>query len=309
MQLMASWNVDSARRAALAFEKALAIDEAYAPAWAGLAWARGRLTWMVLDYPGAAEPSDPALMLEKELAAAERAVALAPENAFALTQRATAHWNNWNWNGARADIERALVLDPGSGLTHASYATILSSITGRADFGLEHLEKATELDPLNGQRWYSLGDALCYSGRFDAARQAEQRSLEIDPDNFTSLVGMAYIELWAGRPAEARIWASKVKGEHRLFLMAVIEHSLGNDAASREALAELTRKYGHLIPSDVAFAHAWRGERDAAFEWLERAVVQRDHGLIWVRKDRMLLPLHSDPRWKALLKKMNLPED
>jgi len=51
------------------------------------------------------------------------------------------------------------------------------------------------------------------------------------------------------------------------------------------------------------------GEHDAAFEWLERAVVQRDHGLIWVRKDRMLLPLHSDPRWKALLEKMNFPTD
>ena len=85
------------------------------------------------------------------------------------------------------------------------------------------------------------------------------------------------------------------------------EHSLGNAEASNAALAKLTADYGFNAAYQIAQAHAWRGEHDAAFEWLNRAYTQRDGGLAEVKYDPLLRSLRGDPRYTELLKKMNLP--
>jgi serine/threonine-protein kinase len=58
----------------------------------------------------------------------------------------------------------------------------------------------------------------------------------------------------------------------------------------------------------IAQVHAFRGEADLAFEWLERAYDQRDNGLTWVKADRLMHTLVGDPRYKAFLSKLKLPE-
>jgi serine/threonine-protein kinase len=85
------------------------------------------------------------------------------------------------------------------------------------------------------------------------------------------------------------------------------EHSLGHAQASDEALKKLTADYGFNAAYQIAQAHAWRGDADAAMQWLDRAFAQRDGGLVEVKYDPLLRSLRSDPRYLALLKKMNLP--
>ena len=68
-------------------------------------------------------------------------------------------------------------------------------------------------------------------------------------------------------------------------------------------------KHSHGAAYQIAEVHAWRGEADLAFEWLERARAQRDGGLSLVKVDPLLRNLSGDPRYTALLKKMNLPVD
>jgi hypothetical protein len=90
---------------------------------------------------------------------------------------------------------------------------------------------------------------------------------------------------------------------------AMAGHVLGRAEESQSALNELIAKYGEVMPYLVAKAHAWRGELDSAFEWLERAYRCRDVGLcFFVRGDIELSGLRNDPRYEALLRKMNLPE-
>jgi hypothetical protein len=86
------------------------------------------------------------------------------------------------------------------------------------------------------------------------------------------------------------------------------EHSLGHAKESQQALDELIAKHAPDGAYQVAEALAWRGEKDKGFEWLERAYQQRDGGLSEVKVDLLLDRLHGDPRFKALLKKMNLSE-
>jgi hypothetical protein len=85
-------------------------------------------------------------------------------------------------------------------------------------------------------------------------------------------------------------------------------HDLGRTAESDKLLAELVKGFAGNAAYQIAEVHAWRGEREPAFVWLERAYVQRDAGLTLVKSDPMLEKLHGDPRFAALLRKMNLSE-
>ncbi len=104
-------------------------------------------------------------------------------------------------------------------------------------------------------------------------------------------------------------YQTSLEEESRLLGAALAWHALGQASEAQAALDELVRKYGAGRPYDVAQAYAFRGERDRAFEWLERALAQRDVGLRELKLTRFLRPLHDDPRFTALLKKMNLPLD
>ncbi|HEX3122332.1 MAG TPA: hypothetical protein VHQ21_03445 [Rhodanobacteraceae bacterium] len=90
--------------------------------------------------------------------------------------------------------------------------------------------------------------------------------------------------------------------------IAMAEYRLGHERGSQAALEQLEAKYAVGFSYQIAQARAWRGERDAAFEWLERAYAQRDAGVTRVRGDPMLAPLRDDPRYAAFVRKLNFPD-
>jgi hypothetical protein len=78
---------------------------------------------------------------------------------------------------------------------------------------------------------------------------------------------------------------------------------------SDAALAELTANLGEVAAYQIAEVYAYRGDKDRAFEWLERARRQRDPGLASLRKDPLMVNLREDPRWNAFLHTMGLADD
>jgi hypothetical protein len=90
----------------------------------------------------------------------------------------------------------------------------------------------------------------------------------------------------------------------RLLCVALVQHSLGNAADSDAALRRLIDEFGDAVSFQIAAAHAWRGEVDAAFAWLEHAYAVRDPGLGESISYPLLRALHGDPRWHALMRKM-----
>jgi hypothetical protein len=120
---------------------------------------------------------------------------------------------------------------------------------------------------------------------------------------------MAILWLLEGNAAEALATSRRIGvAFFRLTDVTMAEHRLGHAKESQQALDELIAEHASDGAYQVAEALAWRGEKDKAFEWLERAYNQRDGGLSEVKVDLLLDRLHGDPRFKALLKKINLPE-
>jgi serine/threonine-protein kinase len=85
------------------------------------------------------------------------------------------------------------------------------------------------------------------------------------------------------------------------------EHTLGHRRESQQALDELIANGAHGAAYQIAEVYAWRGEKDQAFEWLERAYAAHDGGITSIRWDPLIASLRGDPRLAAMDKKLGLP--
>jgi serine/threonine-protein kinase len=291
-------NPDGWRRAIAAYQKALALDPDFGAAQAGLSASRARLA----DTLG-----DEALKAQS-LADAERAIAIAPELAEGYQSRATARLSfKRDFAGAEADYKRALALDPGASGVRGSYARILIA-RGDLPAAIATLHRAIELDPLGAGQWGQLGRMLNAAGDFPAARAALDRSLEISPESNVSLFHRGMNELLQGRAADSLPYFRKAGSGYGGAGRAMAQHSLGNaQAAQRELDAEIAG-FSQSGAYQIAEVYAWRGEKDKAIEWLERAYAQNDGGLTFMKVDPLMKPLHSDQRYAAFLRKLGLPE-
>jgi serine/threonine-protein kinase len=207
-------------------------------------------------------------------------------------------------------LEKALSLKPDDPDVLHAFAQIVLRPMGRLAEAAASLRKAADLDPLNARVWSSLGATLFLDQQFAAAREALYRSLEISPDQSFTPFYLGTTFLLDGQPARAKsVYARSTNEVFPLAGFALAEYELGNAAESQRALDDLIARFSHTGAYQIAQVYAWRGERDRAFEWLERARVQRDGGLVNVKVDLLLRKLRGDPRHAAMLRRLNLPVD
>ncbi len=297
---------DGFRRAEEAFRKAIALDPGYALAHVGLASALvGR--YNAGDSESAAETER---MQKQSLAAAERAVQLAPDLAQAYQARGmTRRRFLWDWAAAQQDLDRALALDRNNSEALWNHGFQLAML-GRLPEGIASLERATQVEPLSVEAWRWLGFVSMAAGERARARKALRQALEIAPEHDWALVVSAMGLLAEGRASSALETMERSRTDGwRLWGRALAHHSLGDAAASRRALDALTPIWAHVGTYQIAEIYAWRGERHRAFEWLERCYRERDSGLLLARLDPLLRDLRGDGRYRDLMRKMRLPED
>src|SRR5215469_7311794 len=283
-----------------AYQKAIARDPKYAAAYAGLALAKAFRADVVGDATkGIADAR----------ADAEKAVVLGPAEPEGYTARGYIRSNwGWDWAGAQADFEKALALDPSNADARRRYVSLLASL-GRLPAAIAEGKRAAELDPLNVDSWRGLAVALDATGNRAAALEAIHRALEIQPGDSYSAYFLAVIKLTGGQAAEALESFRKVDlGGYRLSGIAMAECTLHHANESQRAFKEAIAKTANESAYQIAEAYAWCGEKDQAFQWLERAYRQRDAGLSEITWDSLLASLRDDPRFTALLHKMNFPE-
>jgi TolB-like protein/Tfp pilus assembly protein PilF len=298
-------NPASAREAMKAFEAALAIDPGYAPAWAGLAEAR----YFDADF-GAPSVTDHAAALERASDAADRAVTLGPDLADGYEARGLLRCGyRWDWVGCRADFERAMALYPGRSRTHEIYAAHLASF-GRLEDAVRVARRGTQLDPLSTRACWTLAYLVIADGRLAEGRSTLERCQELAPHDPFVLSVLGTLDLLEHRPVEA-LEAARHNGDpmFQRMTLAMAHHDLGDLAASDRALEELVKRSSQVAAIQIAEVHAWRGDRDRAFEWLDRAFAQRDGGMGLVRWAPTLRGLRGDPRYVDLLRRLNLPAD
>jgi TolB-like protein/DNA-binding winged helix-turn-helix (wHTH) protein/cytochrome c-type biogenesis protein CcmH/NrfG len=288
-----------AEMAAKYYERATQLDPSYALAWVGLSRVRNLLANVGLI------PAEEGHRRARE--AVERALALNPNLAEAYAQMGRIKQQvDFDWAGADASFQRAVALDPGNPevvRTAASSAAML----GRFDEALQ-LRRAVNLDPLNANSWQSLGETEFWMGQLDEAAADSKKGLALSPDGFPGPIELSQIYVMQGRPQDALPEIELVRYDPiRAFLYAIAYHALGRKEESDAALSKLITKYHASMAYQIAVVYAFRNQSNEAFEWLDRAYAQRDDGLIGSKVDPLLKNLHNDPRYTALLKKLNLP--
>jgi serine/threonine protein kinase/tetratricopeptide (TPR) repeat protein len=289
---------DGFRRAAAAFGEAVELDPHYAAAYAGLAIAES----FVADRTGEAGGQ------QQALAAADKAVELAPDEAEAYATRGFMRLRRWDASGAEADFEKGLTLDAANSTLQWRYSTLLDAL-GRLPEAVAAAKRATELDPLSGPAWFFLSGYLAESRQLAAAHAALRRALEIAPESDTFLSALGTLQLLEGKASEALATFQALSDEKlRTWGVAMTEHTLGHAKESQQALDQFIAIAGAAGALDIASIYAWRGEKDKAFEWLDRAYQQHSTDLYGLRSEGAFASLRGDVRFAALRRKMNLPE-
>ena len=287
------------RKAAGFYREAIAVAPDYAPAWAGLAgvyYAQTSYNHMPV-----------AVGLKAMRAAVQRALALDPDLVAGYHMLAAIQKDyDWDWAAAEKSIDRAQRLAPGNADVLRQAGT-LKMIRGSLQDAIALYQQSLDLDPLQSITLNNLAIAQYYAGRLDEASATLAKLVELNPhsDGAPYLEGL--VALSRGRPRDALaaferepavLW--RLQGE------ALAYHALGQSAASDAALAEMTRQFAGDSAFQIAEVHAFRGDNDAAMEWLERAYAQRDGGLSETRGDPLLRNLQPDPRYAAFLGRMGL---
>jgi len=216
--------------------------------------------------------------------------------------------HDWDWRGAEASCRRALELASGNAVV-LDRAGTLALCLGRLDEAIGIKRRALAQDPLSARTYYHLGNALDATGRLAEAEAAFRKALELSPQIAATRATLSLNVLAQGRGEEALAEALREPDEgFSLYATAIIHHVAGRRAESDAALQELIAKYEMDSAYQVAEVYAARGEADLAFDWLDRAYVQRDPGLSAMKVQPLFRSLHTDPRWDVFLCKMGLAD-
>lgn len=136
------------------------------------------------------------------------------------------------------------------------------------------------------------------------------RALEISPELDNGRCGLGLIALHEGAFADALERFRECPNEKlRLQGEALALHSLGRRVEAQRSLDRLIKRYMEVAPFLIAGVYAWRGQRSRALDWVERAYALRDPRTVQIKHNPILRSLRGEPRWDALLRKMNLPPD
>jgi tetratricopeptide (TPR) repeat protein len=297
-----NWAVDSV--AAENFRKAVDLDPSYAAAWAGLAEA---VFTAAGNCRGAAECTAKA---QEAQTAADKAIELRPDLPDGYTARGYVRaWGEWDFQEAAVDFQRSLALEPENVDVLLNYSNSVLMPNGRLDEAVSTLGKALNVDPLNAAAWRELGAIQFERGDYHAAREALQRSLQIVPEQSNTAAYLAFTFLLTGDAASALSLSQRASIEmFRWQGAALAEHDLGHAPVAQQWLDEIIKNDADDAAYQIAEVYAWWGNSDKAFAWLVRAYLQHDGGLTTVKVDPLLRSLRPDPRYQALLRKMNLPE-
>lgn len=282
------------------YETALKLNPEDARSWAGLAEAR---THQADNGFVEVEPAYGKARFE-----VEQALRLSPDLAKAhqvMGWIKMAH--DWDFAGAEASFKRALLLDPGDAMTVWETAALMADL-GRAREALELNLKSADMDPLSPRVFMNLGDLQFMMGDLEAAEASLLKGLELDPVFPAMHEYLCRVYLFQNRPELALQAAQQeTQAEWKLVALSLTYWKLGRIEEADKTLQELITKFGWGFAFQVAEIYAYRGDKEKAFEWLERAYALRDPGVSGMKLDPLLRTLTDDHRYSAFLKKAGLP--
>ncbi len=289
-------------------QQAVAKDPTYALAYDGLADCYSLLAYYGFvdskeGYPRAREAALKALEIDDSLAEAHTSLV------FVKT------FYDWDWSGAERESQRAIELNPRYATAHQWYGDALIQM-GRLQEAIAEEKRAVELDPFSLVINRDLGDALYLARQYDQAIEQYRRTLELDP-NFITVhggLGAAYLHKSLYKEGIAEYEKELAISPHSAYALAGLGYAnavTGRRAEAQKLLDQLNQlsKQEYVPAVFRAQIYAGLGEKDQAFEWLEKSYEDRSiANLAEIKVDPQFDPLRSDPRFQDLLRRMKLPQ-
>jgi TolB-like protein len=287
------------------FEDAVKLDPNFALGYVGIAE-----SWTVIpSFPYAS----PAECIPKAKAAIQKALELDPELPEAHTVSAMiAATYDWNWARAEAGFRRAIELDPNLAITHYRYAWTFLSPMGRHDEAIAEMRIAMEKEPLYLIQGANFAGVLLYARRFDDALEQAKKTFDLDPSFVGGRSWLAHAYYAKGMYADALAIAEKSLDSDMPFLAdAALSYE---KTGQREKAITLIKRWKELEKNRyvmnywIAATYAAMGDKDEAFAELEKSYQNHDWFLQRMKVDPFMDPLRDDPRFAAMVKRLNLPE-
>jgi TolB-like protein/DNA-binding winged helix-turn-helix (wHTH) protein/Tfp pilus assembly protein PilF len=285
------------------FQQAIQRDPNYALAYAGLADAYDVRQDLAPGerFPKAKAAASTALRIDEGLAEAHTALA----NSLFLY--------DWDWPGAEKEFQRAIVLNPNYAWAHQWYGQLQHAM-GRQQNWAAEVKRARELDPLSLALLGSGSGVVVANGQYDLAIERARKTLELDPNNPGPylLLGRVYAKKGMYTEAVEHLQKGVDLSGGAPQPLSVLGYTYGVSGEREKALEivqklNLRSKRRYVSPYDIAVVYAGLGEKDLAFDWLQKAVADRSSQLVHIKYDEKLDTLHPDPRYTELLRSIGLP--
>ena len=299
------WTEEGVDQGLKYLEQAVVRDPNYALALATIAYA---YTDIGVGVAGALPPDE---AFGRAKAAVRRALEI--DSGLAEAHAVLGHLKyacDYDWVGAEAELKRAIELNPNSGDVYDIYGLMLSALE-RYDEAIEMQQRAHELDPLAHRM--DITTTLLRAGRYDEALRSVTRLLEVEPYFAMGHLTLGWAYMLKGMPDQgiaALEKAVSLSPESTLYLAQLGQAfaQVGRTEKAREVLRQLeelsSKRY--VSPYHMAYVYTGLGEDDRAMDRLERAYEERAGGVFGIKGSFLFRSLRGHPRFKALLRKMNL---
>ncbi len=293
---------ENVKNAIACFEEAIKQDEDYALAYSGLAD-----SYTILRMSGLLPPEE---SYRKGKGFASKAFRLDDQLAETHTSLAIVlMFYEWKWNEALDHVQRAIELNRNYMLAHQLHAAYLMR-WGRLDEAIDVMTRVVELDPFTLNPSANAGYFYYVARRYDKAMEILRETLDLNPDFPASLchLGLVYVE--KGMYAEA-VETFRKGGDSPIYLGldGYAHAAAGEREQAEEVIRELDRKSktGYVSPMSKAWIYMGLGEKDRAFECIEKAIEVRDWVVTLLGIEPSADCLRGDPRFEEVLKRIGLP--
>jgi serine/threonine protein kinase/TolB-like protein/Flp pilus assembly protein TadD len=294
-------DIENVKKSLDYYNQAVALDPNFA-----LAFARMTKTYLNLVLFSALDPKE---ALAKAKAAALKALELDETLADAHDALAGVRRYEWDWSGAESEYKRAFELDPNNAGAHFNYVVYLMNM-GRLTEALAEIRRAEELDPLTSLKGIEAAVSL-YARRYDEAIPAFQNVIKLQPDGSQAHLFLGYAYEAKGMYAEAINEYQRtisLAGETTSYLI-YLGHAYAMSGKRDDALAILNKlktTKEHVSPAELAILYAGLGDKEVAFQSLERAYSAHDPQMQYLKVLPHYDPLRSDPRFTDLMRRVGL---
>jgi TolB-like protein len=292
-------NVEDYRKAVSHFDEAIRLDPGYA-----LAYTERSEAWTLIgDLTGQSKTAWP-----KARSDAEQAVAIAPDLAEAHGALGWVRFfTEWKFAEGLKELRRAKELSPSNPTANDLLTRVLVYL-GNLPEAEKLARQAIELDPLAFTPPFNLARILWFEGKLDEADAAARTAAELQPGAASTHRYQVFVAIQRG-DTEAALREAQLEPDdtYRRFELALAHFARKDRAAADAALVELITQSRDIAAYQIAEVYAFRGETDKAFEWLQISFDTHDSGMLSVVVDPLLRNLRDDPRYKALVEKMNFP--